>query len=147
MARAIDEHVINQKPNVEDKLQQTIHVVQEHNASTPISLRLPSASPGSELEDFNSTTRSTSPVPQTANRKIGNKYAKLSQPEHNELELLKSIMQTMEDEFEEILKAEQRKRQDEITVLETKHQRELNQLRDKYETRVDSLISIIKSLG
>lgn len=66
--------------------------------------------------------------------------------EPSELEQLRSVMRTMEGEFEEILRAEKQKHQDEIRALESKHQEERHQLVEKYEKRVDRLLNILEEM-
>ncbi|KAI1775643.1 hypothetical protein F4818DRAFT_384065 [Hypoxylon cercidicola] len=137
---ATDKGVINGKSNADDEPQQTIHVAPDHFASALSPVCSQPVSPGPEPDHSDSDT-STPPVPQTTGRKASN-----GDDEPDELEQLRNVVHRMEDEFEEVLRAEQLKYEREIRALEYKHREELNQQRERYETRVDILISIIKNL-
>ncbi|KAI0173368.1 hypothetical protein GGR52DRAFT_383538 [Hypoxylon sp. FL1284] len=121
----------------ESPLEQTIHVAPVHRASalTPQSVSL-----GSEPEDLRPS--SSPPAPLREHKEGSNENT-----EQSELEQLRTMVQIMEDEFLEVLRAEQQKHQEGIWALKDRHIMELDQLRKKYEIRIDSFIQIIKNLG
>ncbi|KAI1446701.1 hypothetical protein F5Y02DRAFT_381116 [Annulohypoxylon stygium] len=63
-----------------------------------------------------------------------------------EVEQLRAIIQHMEEEFEEILKAEKEKFELHIKALKIKHREDLNRQRQRYESRIKDLIKIMKNL-
>ncbi|XXG94996.1 hypothetical protein Hte_001256 [Hypoxylon texense] len=132
--RATDDGAESDKSNADSEPQQTIHVASDEDT------RFLHFQPGPSAEESN--LDDSAPVAPTQNE-----IASDENTEPSELEQLKRVVQTMEDEFEEILRAEKQKHQDEIRALESKHWEELNQLRKQYEGRVDNLIGIIKKLG
>lgn len=64
-----------------------------------------------------------------------------------EVKKLKTTLQTMEEEFRDILKSAEERHKAEIKALKDKYQKELMQQRDKYESRIDDLIKIMKNMG
>ncbi|KAI5866825.1 hypothetical protein GGS23DRAFT_291025 [Durotheca rogersii] len=68
-------------------------------------------------------------------------------PKSSEIERLSHMLQEMDDEFQEVLRAEKEKHRDEVKQLKDKYEEELAQQREKYESRIDDLIKIMKKIG
>ncbi|KAK8076669.1 hypothetical protein PG994_003941 [Apiospora phragmitis] len=60
---------------------------------------------------------------------------------------LHKTIHTMEEEFQEVLRAEQKRHSAEIRAIKDKYEQELAQQRERYERRIDNLIKIMKSIG
>ncbi|KAI1209008.1 uncharacterized protein F4807DRAFT_107589 [Annulohypoxylon truncatum] len=99
-----------------------------------------------EISDSDDTISpiSTPDLPPLKRMKEGNRDIQPAAVE--EVERLKYMIQSMENEFKEVLKAEQERYEMNIKALKVEHREELVQQRQRYESRIDDLIRIMKNL-
>ncbi|KAI1088348.1 hypothetical protein F5B19DRAFT_430049 [Rostrohypoxylon terebratum] len=146
--REFDEFIVRQGD--EESISETTNVENEphHARHRAIAAKIvPSIyKPASKISDSNGyVSRFYTPdLPPTKRIKENNISSRSAAVE--EVERLKGIIQHMEEEFQEILKAEKEKYELGIKALKVKHREDVNQQRAKYESRIDDLIKIMKAL-
>ncbi|KAI1143283.1 hypothetical protein F5Y05DRAFT_408732 [Hypoxylon sp. FL0543] len=102
--------------------------------------------PLSEVSDFDAPASAapTLVMPRIKRVKSGARDSEISSDK--EVEQLRDTIRRMEDEFMEVLGTEKENHQVEIRALKDKHREELNQQRERYESRIDDLIKIMKKM-
>ncbi|KAI1414741.1 hypothetical protein F5Y13DRAFT_187934 [Hypoxylon sp. FL1857] len=108
---------------------------------------IPSASrPLSEASEFDNATASASALPTPRAKRVKPNTRDSEPSVAGEMEQLRDTIRAMEDEFKEILKTERKNHKLEISTLQDKHQEELNNQRERYESRIDDLIKIMRKM-